>query len=114
VAYKFIVASSLSQISYFTSLEVYVLMCFFFILLVAIENAAWPLLTFFNNEPHLFDETYILLAYLAVVTVFNLAVSATPRRGGGGPRLAGKCAASGARSSQSCGRWAARLARPAA
>ena len=56
VAYKFIVASALPQVSYLTSLDTYVLVCFLFLFLISVENVAWPAITasFAGEEP--FDE----------------------------------------------------------
>ena len=42
VAYKFIVAASLPQISYLTLLDAYLICCFALIILVCIENVAFP------------------------------------------------------------------------
>jgi len=46
VAYKFIVATSLPQISYLTLLDAYLLCCFALIVLVCIENVAFPALAY--------------------------------------------------------------------
>jgi hypothetical protein len=72
VAYKFIVATSLPQVSYLTSLDTYVLVCFLFMLIIVIENVVWPAVVASNDEEEPFSEVYILIAYLTVVTLFNL------------------------------------------
>ena len=46
VAYKFIVATLLPQISYLTLLDAYLLCCFALIILVCIENVAFPALAY--------------------------------------------------------------------
>ena len=46
VAYKFIVATMLPQISYLTLLDAYLLCCFALIILVCIENVAFPALAY--------------------------------------------------------------------
>ena len=72
VAYKFIVASALPQVSYLTSLDTYVLVCFLFLFLISVENVAWPAITAsFGEEP--FDEVYIMVFYLGSFTLYNLA-----------------------------------------
>jgi hypothetical protein len=73
VAYKFIVASALPQVSYLTSLDTYVLVCFLFLFLITVENVAWPAITasFAGEEP--FDEVYIMVFYLGSFTLYNLA-----------------------------------------
>ena len=73
VAYKFIVASALPQVSYLTSLDTYVLVCFLFLFLISVENVAWPAITasFAGEEP--FDEVYIMVFYLGSFTLYNLA-----------------------------------------
>ena len=72
VAYKFIVASSLPQVSYLTSLDTYVLVCFLFMLLISVENVVWPACTAALAGVEPFDEIYIMLIYLGGFTLFNL------------------------------------------
>jgi hypothetical protein len=73
VAYKFIVSSSLPQVSYLTSMDSYVLSCFFFMLLVIIENVVWPAIVAGNDGVEPFNELYIMLAYLSLFALFNAA-----------------------------------------
>ena len=72
MAYKFIVASGLPQVSYLTSLDIYVLVCFLFILLVVVENVVWPFATFYNDKEDPFQELYVVIVYLVLFSSFNL------------------------------------------
>ena len=52
VAYKFVVASSLPQLSYQTMLDYYVWCCFAFLILLTIENTIYPLIFHHNRKYH--------------------------------------------------------------
>jgi len=73
VAYKFIVASSLPQVSYLTLIDTYVLACFLFMLLISLENVVWPAITAALGGEEPFDEIHIMFIFLGSFTLFNLA-----------------------------------------
>ena len=50
VAYKFVVASSLPQLSYLTLLDSYVWCCFGFMFLIAVENVLFPIVYFHGTR----------------------------------------------------------------
>jgi hypothetical protein len=72
VAYKFIVAAELPQISYLTAMDSYVLCCFFFMFLVTVENVVWPAVVSSNHGAEPFDEMYIMLGYLLLFGLYNV------------------------------------------
>ena len=75
VAYKFIVAASLPQVSYLTLLDAYVLVCFGLIFLVCIENVGFPALAYdrSSGEPvELVDEFKICIAYLVTFALVHV------------------------------------------
>ena len=76
VAYKFVVASSLPTVSYWTVLDKYVLLCFLFILLFSVENVVFPTFLMDRSDPGnvqgLFPEAWLVAAYLASFTVLNV------------------------------------------
>jgi len=75
VAYKFIVAASLPQVSYLTLLDAYVLVCFGLIFLVCIENVGFPALAYdrSSGEPvELVDEFKICIAYLVTFVLVHV------------------------------------------
>ena len=65
VAYKFIVATSLPQVSYLTALDVQVLLCFGFLVLSAIENVVYPFLMARFNLDSRFEWYFVISYYVA-------------------------------------------------
>ena len=81
-AYKFVVASMLPQISYFTMLDHYVLMCSGFLFLVVIENGVMSTNTWAGNTLNStamdnMDETVVqtLLALFLATNVWFVVMS---------------------------------------
>jgi hypothetical protein len=68
VAYKFIVASSLPQVSYLTALDVQVLLCFAFLVLSAIENVIYPYLVARFDVDSSFELNFIILYYCGFIS----------------------------------------------
>lgn len=68
VAYKFVVATSIPDVSYQTDLDMYVLLCFLWMLFAALENALYPEFGYdrSSGEPvERMDEYVLMAAYLA-------------------------------------------------
>jgi hypothetical protein len=63
VAYKFIVATSLPQVSYLTALDVQVLLCFAFLVLSAIENCVYPYLSARFDVDRSFEVHFVICYY---------------------------------------------------
>ena len=75
VAYKFVVADVLPNVSYQTFLDVYVLICFFFMVLAAVENAVWNTIGYdrSGDEPvEVMDEFYVMFGYLGLFAIVNI------------------------------------------
>lgn len=76
VAYKFVVASSLPTVSYWTMLDKYVLLCFCFILSFSLENVIYPGLLVDRSDPdnpeEIIPEIWLVGGYLALFTLFNI------------------------------------------
>lgn len=75
VAYKFVVATSIPDVSYQTDLDVYVLLCFLWMLFAALENALYPEFGYdrSSGEPvERMDEYVLMAAYLASFSLVNL------------------------------------------
>ena len=75
VAYKFVVADVLPNVSYQTFLDVYVLICFFFMVLAAVENAVWNTVGYdrSGDEPvEVMDEFFVMSGYLGLFAVVNI------------------------------------------
>lgn len=65
VAYKFIVATSLPQVSYLTALDVQVLLCFAFLVVSAIENVLYPYLAARFDIDSTFEVYFVICYYSA-------------------------------------------------
>ena len=75
VAYKFVVATSIPDVSYQTDLDMYVLLCFLWMLFAALENALYPEFGYdrSSGEPvERIDEYVLMAAYLASFLLVNL------------------------------------------
>ena len=75
VAYKFVVASSLPQVSYQTYLDVYVLLCFLWMLLASLENALYPELGYDRSSGTAVERTseyYLTAIYLSSFALCNI------------------------------------------
>tara|TARA_B110001452_G_scaffold228694_1_gene204252 strand:- start:206 stop:1702 length:1497 start_codon:yes stop_codon:yes gene_type:complete len=75
VAYKFVVATSIPDVSYQTDLDVYVMLCFLWMLFAALENALYPEFGYdrSSGEPvERMDEYVLMAAYLASFLLVNL------------------------------------------
>lgn len=82
VAYKFIVASLLPQVSYQTTLDQYILICFFFIFLVAIENVIWPAHGYDRTGGEVterWNENKLTALFLATFVLTNLVLAIVVR-----------------------------------
>lgn len=71
VAYKFVVASSLPQVSYQTLLDSYVLVCFGFMCINAAENACIAIFMYEYGATKS-DENYFILAYYLTLLAAHL------------------------------------------
>ena len=71
VAYKFIVASSLPQVSYLTALDTQVLICFGFLVISAIENVLYPYLSARTNVIERSFELYFVICYYGGFVLCN-------------------------------------------
>jgi hypothetical protein len=69
VAYKFIVASSLPQVSYLTKLDIHVLLCFGFLVLIACENVVHPYLEYHTTVGGDFERYFVICYYIAFLLV---------------------------------------------
>ncbi len=69
VAYKFIVASSLPQVSYLTKLDIHVLLCFAFLIVNAIENVLYPIITFKDDIKPKYEIYFVIGYYITYVTI---------------------------------------------
>lgn len=73
VAYKFVVASAIPQVSYLTLLDKYISLCFAFLCLIITENALFP---FFETRPGWAvtgtHELYVFLGLIGLFTLINL------------------------------------------
>ena len=73
VAYKFVVASAIPQVSYLTLLDKYISLCFGFLCLIITENALFP---FFETRPGWAvtgtHELYVFLGLIGLFTLINL------------------------------------------
>lgn len=69
VAYKFVVAASIPALSYQTLLDVYVLICFAWMLIAALENAIFSHL---GEAVASFNELWVMLIYLASFGLANI------------------------------------------
>ncbi len=67
VAYKFIVASSIPQVSYLTALDEQVLLCFAFLVLSAVENVVYSCLVAQFDVDSTFESYYIIAYYCGFV-----------------------------------------------
>ena len=77
VAYKLVVSASLPAISYQTVLDVYVLICFLWMLLAALENALFSHLAYAKDDDAgelvvLFNELWVMLIYLVSFAITNV------------------------------------------
>lgn len=78
VAFKLVMASSLPQVSYQTTLDVYILICNFWILLAAVENVLYPSFGYLDRGDDVhkakerFNEWYLTLLYLASFVLINI------------------------------------------
>ena len=75
VAYKFVVATSIPDVSYQTDLDMYVLLCFLWMLFAALENALYPEFGYdrSSGEPvERMDEYVLMAAYLASFLLVNI------------------------------------------
>jgi len=78
VAFKLVMASNLPQVSYQTTLDIYILICNFWILLAALENVLYPSFGYdrsgkSDEDPkEKFDEWYVTIAYLASFILINV------------------------------------------
>lgn len=73
VAYKFVVANSIPQVSYNTMLDWYVWGTLIFILLCAVENALFPLLVSIYGPEMSSSELYVLIAFFLIYAIGNIA-----------------------------------------
>lgn len=71
VAYKFVVASSLPQVSYQTLLDFYVLVCFFLLVVNVVENVVYPIFEFHHASKR--SEWIFVIVYYVIVALFNVA-----------------------------------------
>lgn len=69
VAYKFVVASSLPTVSYLTLLDQYVLVCFGFMMINAIENVVYPGMVLLGATK--MHEYCFVIVFLAVFFLYN-------------------------------------------
>jgi hypothetical protein len=72
VAYKFVVANSIPQVSYNTMLDWYVWGTLIYILLCAVENAIFPLLVSIYGTEMSSSELYVLIAFILVYALGNI------------------------------------------
>lgn len=72
VAYKFVVASSLPQISYMTLLDKYVCICFLYICGVLVENVVYPAMVARYGQTNIAREVYICVGFLVIFGLMNL------------------------------------------
>jgi hypothetical protein len=72
VAYKFVVSSSLPQISYPTLLDRYVWLCLGNILLVAVENVFYPVLVFKLGQRYSGNEYFVLLVLVGLFVTSHI------------------------------------------
>eukprot|EP00290_Baffinella_frigidus_P040166 CAMPEP_0180309748 /NCGR_PEP_ID=MMETSP0988-20121125/29286_1 /TAXON_ID=697907 /ORGANISM="non described non described, Strain CCMP2293" /LENGTH=199 /DNA_ID=CAMNT_0022293591 /DNA_START=27 /DNA_END=627 /DNA_ORIENTATION=+ len=112
VAYKFVVASSLPTVSYWTMLDKYVLLCFCFILSFSLENVIYPGLLVDRSDPdnpeEIIPEIWLVGGYLALFTLFNIYFLIVARITWG-KRFRFETAAA-----EKCRRWATPFRRPGA
>ena len=71
VAYKFVVAASLPQVSYLTLLDTHVLICFGFLVINVIENVLYPVYAH-RYEPDSNVEGIFVVVYLATFVLLNV------------------------------------------
>lgn len=71
VAYKFVVAASLPQVSYLTILDMHVLVCFVFLVANASENVIYPVLVY-SDRASSDMEKYFVVAYFALFALFHI------------------------------------------
>lgn len=65
VAYKFVVAESLPNVSYQTTMDNYIHLCNLWVILAALENVLFPIVGFDSDGKELFNEWYVLLMFLS-------------------------------------------------
>lgn len=65
VAYKFVVAASLPQVSYLTLLDLHVLACFAFLVVNAVENVVYPILVNEHGVEHHLEKHFVIGYYFA-------------------------------------------------